>query len=366
MKNKKSSKKQPRYRIVVKDMIERIESGEWSKGEAIPAINRLEKVYPVSRMTVLNAMHILEEEGYVSVEHGRGTIVRRELPGKRIGILCGSDIFNVPAPMFRSALVNLLREKLKDEGYLANFYVAQDYMMKDTPYPNPSLSLDVRRKHLKGLILLGTDTMPELCQDAGEKNLPVVGLTESKFAPAIVGLNWDHFVKESIQFFANRGKKNMMFIVSAEDQLKALDDLRSSGKLGDLRIHDYFYDCTAPDSSSEKSFTNLVEEEGFRWFDELASNDIAYDAIIVGDDIFGKGLLQAYLKTSNLKLSGQDILVEGNTAVPLFYPIQVHRYLFDTSKLATLTINKLLSQIDGQSILSPVEFVQGEIIKLKQ
>lgn len=74
-------------------MILKIEKGIWSRNSLIPPIGELERMYPGSRMTILKTMHLLEKEGYVRVQHGRGTTVRNELPVKKLAFFVARTFF---------------------------------------------------------------------------------------------------------------------------------------------------------------------------------------------------------------------------------------------------------------------------------
>ena len=71
MENQKG--KQLKYVQLMADLKEKILSGEIQPGEKIPSENILAAQYQVSRQTVRKVIAIMENEGYVYAEHGRGT-----------------------------------------------------------------------------------------------------------------------------------------------------------------------------------------------------------------------------------------------------------------------------------------------------
>ena len=74
MENQKG--KQLKYVQLMADLKKKILSGEILPGEKIPSENILAAQYQVSRQTVRKAIAIMENEGYVYAEHGRGTFCR--------------------------------------------------------------------------------------------------------------------------------------------------------------------------------------------------------------------------------------------------------------------------------------------------
>ncbi|MFB9835752.1 GntR family transcriptional regulator [Actinoallomurus acaciae] len=66
----------PRYAYVESQLRQRITSGEWAPGQAIPAEKALCTAYGVSRITIRHALQRLVNSGLLIREQGRGTYVR--------------------------------------------------------------------------------------------------------------------------------------------------------------------------------------------------------------------------------------------------------------------------------------------------
>lgn len=66
----------PKYKSVAENLYEKIRSGNLEPGEALPSEQKLADRYGVSRITVRRALEVLEDEGQVQRQHGRGTFVR--------------------------------------------------------------------------------------------------------------------------------------------------------------------------------------------------------------------------------------------------------------------------------------------------
>ena len=65
--------KQLKYVQIVEELKGKVLSGQIQPGDKLPSENVLAAQYHVSRQTVRKAIAILENEGYVYAEHGRGT-----------------------------------------------------------------------------------------------------------------------------------------------------------------------------------------------------------------------------------------------------------------------------------------------------
>ncbi len=65
----------PLYMQVAAVMRQRVISGQWPAGEQIPIIDELTQEFQVARVTVRQAIALLDQEGLLSSKQGRGTFV---------------------------------------------------------------------------------------------------------------------------------------------------------------------------------------------------------------------------------------------------------------------------------------------------
>jgi GntR family transcriptional regulator of arabinose operon len=65
----------PRYYQIYTSLLDRIQSGEFAPGSAIPTERELGEDYGVSRITAIKALDMLERDGHVVRQQGRGTFV---------------------------------------------------------------------------------------------------------------------------------------------------------------------------------------------------------------------------------------------------------------------------------------------------
>ena len=75
-----SRSKQPIYLQLVSEFRNNITQGIWAPGSQIPSLEALMAQYRVARMTLRNAIGILEEEGYIRRGRGIGTFVQAKIP----------------------------------------------------------------------------------------------------------------------------------------------------------------------------------------------------------------------------------------------------------------------------------------------
>lgn len=72
------------FRQIADQVREAIDKGRFKEGAKLPSEAALVEHFGVSRMTVRNALAILQSEGLVSSEHGRGVFVRPRPPVRRL------------------------------------------------------------------------------------------------------------------------------------------------------------------------------------------------------------------------------------------------------------------------------------------
>lgn len=66
----------PRYYQVYSSLQDRIRAGEFHPGDVLPSERRLVQDYGVSRITVIKAMDLLERDGLIERQQGRGSFVK--------------------------------------------------------------------------------------------------------------------------------------------------------------------------------------------------------------------------------------------------------------------------------------------------
>lgn len=70
--------KQTAFQATMELMKQKIQNGEWAPGDRLPTLQQLAAGFSVSVTTVREALRILESQGNVSIEHGRGMYVRND------------------------------------------------------------------------------------------------------------------------------------------------------------------------------------------------------------------------------------------------------------------------------------------------
>jgi GntR family transcriptional regulator len=107
----------------------RIEEGHWAPGDKISTLEELQEEFQVARVTVRQAVELLEKEGLVRRQQGKGTFVAQGIEDRRWlkldaswSSLIGTIKDNVPK--FIPVAAPPMKPRLRpDEGKLADDYV---------------------------------------------------------------------------------------------------------------------------------------------------------------------------------------------------------------------------------------------------
>jgi GntR family transcriptional regulator len=66
----------PKYAQVIAELQRRIESGEYPPGSLIPSEHQLSAEFGTARPTVVRALRVLRQEGWIETQQGKGSFVR--------------------------------------------------------------------------------------------------------------------------------------------------------------------------------------------------------------------------------------------------------------------------------------------------
>jgi len=75
--------KEPIYRQIVNQIQDRLGSGELEPGQQLPTVRQLAAELGVNFNTVARAYRLLDEQGVISTQHGRGTFALGRRSGAR-------------------------------------------------------------------------------------------------------------------------------------------------------------------------------------------------------------------------------------------------------------------------------------------
>src|SRR5882724_6608418 len=66
----------PKYAQVIDELRRRIESGEYPPGSLLPSEHQLSEEFRIARPTVVRALRVLRQDGWIETQQGKGSFVR--------------------------------------------------------------------------------------------------------------------------------------------------------------------------------------------------------------------------------------------------------------------------------------------------
>jgi len=66
----------PKYAQVIEELRRRIESGEYPPGSLLPSEHQLSDEFQIARPTVVRALRVLRQDGWIETQRGKGSFVR--------------------------------------------------------------------------------------------------------------------------------------------------------------------------------------------------------------------------------------------------------------------------------------------------
>jgi GntR family transcriptional regulator len=66
----------PKYAQVISELRRRIESGEYPPGSLLPSEHQLSAEFQIARPTVVRALRVLRQDGWIETQQGKGSFVR--------------------------------------------------------------------------------------------------------------------------------------------------------------------------------------------------------------------------------------------------------------------------------------------------
>ncbi|SFR98897.1 GntR family transcriptional regulator [Anaeromicropila populeti] len=214
-----SNQGKPKYYILMEDLKEAIRSGKIKPGDKLLSENQLTVKYGVSRHTVRKALSMLQNDGYIVVEHGRGSFCADTVftrgSSKNIAVIT-TYISNYIFPLLIKGIDNVLTE----QGY--------SIILKNTKNSRAiemACLEDVLKKNVDGVIIEPSKSQIysrhlEIYKKFDECNIPCVFIhgtyPQFKDKPSIV-MDDEKGMYLITKYLIDLGHKNLVGIFKTDD-----------------------------------------------------------------------------------------------------------------------------------------------------
>jgi DNA-binding GntR family transcriptional regulator len=86
----------PKYARVVTELRRRIEEGDYRPGDMLPSEAQLVREFGIGRTTIVRALGILQNDGWITREHGLGSYVKGRPAGEHSSTRLGRAVLELP------------------------------------------------------------------------------------------------------------------------------------------------------------------------------------------------------------------------------------------------------------------------------
>lgn len=266
--------------MLVRDhLITAIAASEYAAGEFIPSENELSRQFHLSRPTIRKALLLLEKDGLIVRQPGKGRIVmgrnrsRKAANGPQLGL---NMLYVTPLNHFNHfytpAIMAILHECSR-EGIKLNLIPANDLEKIDKKTLNGVIWLAATEKQIKQLEIMA------------DERFPVVLINRISERPDISYVSMDHQqgALAGVEYLAGCGHRNIAFIGGPCEEYPCRERLRGYGRalrnnnipFNDELILDIHY--------STQTFDQISEF--------LGKNN--YSAVFINGEIFALPVLNA-------------------------------------------------------------------------
>lgn len=323
----------PKYARAAVHIRERIMKGEWLVGDVLPAVPELLAEYDVSRMTLLRALKHLEGEGWLSLEQGRGTFIRRNFAVSYVGLLFGEEVFNLGKAPFTTLLARAAKQYYRERKEEVKFYL-EPKSFGENPHMDELLLRDVDRNLVTGLITAGTNfngpkgSLPDWLGS----RIPWVDISTFDGAPFRVVLDTPSMIPMGLEELARRGCRRVAVLGFGTDSIHLVEAALQQNGLESR-------------PGWLLPFDQPSEVIGFEVARTLLDGTTRPDGWLVLDDTLAKGVVQGLLTRGLSAPRDLHLVAHANRGSKIFYPMEFTRLEFDPDYCLSLAAGMLAKRI---------------------
>jgi DNA-binding LacI/PurR family transcriptional regulator len=353
-----------KYLKIEKAIHQRIATGQWRPGEAIPSVRELSLEYGTSMLTTRRAVESLMSRGMLVASQGVGTFVSNRPTFHRVGIVLGVG----PTGNDRDILGPRRFLRLTESGLHA---WAERHMLNVCTYEyrgdeqilaqNSALQRDVERGDVDGLILVGVPSQ-KLAWELLRRHVPAVAVGNVPAAlPYRVTNNVRAFMESAVGAVVRSGLKRPMLITGAIIAegchplvISPSDHFAAACLAHGLEIH----------RGQVVQVDALNEESGAKATREICNRADRPDALIVSDDVLARGVARA-LSQMNMKVP-QDMAWITHTnygSDPIESAVELARLEYDPAIVIERAADMLAALMSGRPPEQCIDLVEPQLIQ---
>lgn len=358
-----STRVQPKYVSLAQQLLKDMSARNLKPGDRLSTEHEMASEYNLSRVTVRQALRLLEEEGIVSRKRAQGTFVEREIQlNNHIGVIhgtvvivCSNEDVHCEDDFAFSRVVRTMEQSLATHGYNAQILS----IGKHAPTDRGRLAALQQQDGLKGILTIGP------CLEPYREIVPllpvVITCTFNPNGQPWVGQDAKVATEVLMAHLLERGHRDIAMICGSWIDSQALarfvkgyrDAFEAAGLTADRSMIFHAY--------ADESLVELAKE--------VLNGRVKPTAIFCEDWRVCQAVLQA---AQDLKLripEDLSVIGFGQNVTKISSPVQITAYVSNSAKVAEASVDLLAKIIESDEtpedlhVLVPGDFVEGESVR---
>ncbi|MDD2708476.1 MAG: GntR family transcriptional regulator [Verrucomicrobiae bacterium] len=347
-----SATSEPAHRQIEQFLRRLIVSGKLASNSRLPTTAALARQWGVGVSVVQKAMAPLVAEGLLGRSRKRGTFVLHEAGRLSVAILVGARLTQEGAAFPRSICHHLMSRLLEGHPELAirvydgiNEMAVKDDIATAPNYQN--YLHDLENSSFLGVIKLFGERNPLPGEEASSHPPGIC------FGPPLEGqrsdamLDFGAFGRDAVRFFAERGRRKLVYIRTIDSRHPMDDDVREARLEAErhegveLDVIQLATSSDAPAAARHREVHDIVFSLG----QAICSGARSVDGMMIPDDVAALACCMALQRAGLGVPKDLWLAVMANQNIPYFYGTPVLRYEYSPRRVADVLVDLLFQYV---------------------
>lgn len=347
----------PKYVDLAQTLLRHIASEQLRPGQRLGTEHELVQKHGVSRVTVRQALAILEKEGFISREKARGTFVRRSIQSSQqlslvrgsVAVVCSNEqASHVDEDFAFATVLRGIERTLARQGFTVQILG----LGADERTDRVRLEQLASRQDLEGICTIGPCLEPY--RDLVGR-VPIV-YSCCFYAENVPLVRQDvrEVTRESVQYLVERGHRNIALLCGSWVDQKAfaifVDGYREVFKAAGLPVNRSLLLHAHPGEPLERLATEVLST--------------ARPTAIFAENWRICGAVLTAAMQLDLRIPGDlSVIAYGQNVLQIASPVQITTYVPDSNRTGELAGETLVAMIEGKSPPTEPLGVPGTLIE---
>jgi DNA-binding LacI/PurR family transcriptional regulator len=329
----------PKYLQLANAIRRDIVRGRLKAGDKLPSVRELADYYDTTKVTVSQAMDQLAREDLIEQQQGRGSFVK-QTRSKTLAIVCGEQIADPNVTVYCSLLLAKAEKALSGTGWRCKSYV--DVSGKESA---EEFERAVAARRFDGLIVYSQWVADNCLSQLAQMGIPYVGAYPYQSMDRWVFFNSRQYALTGVVALTGMGARRIA-LIAGEDPQGIQQEMEEGFRQG----------LAAPERPTDTKMIRVVpttEEDGFRAFNDLWSQPLHPDGIVITDELITKGVIRGLIARGvkvpeELHIASQVTIDSANP-----FALPVIQLQTDVTQQAAMLVQMIVDQAAGQTVSPP-------------